>query len=518
MFKSLQKSIIPILIILILPTVIFSVYEIGTLHKNEKVIESIYTNQLDAILYSVNQYSEDVLNDWANSISSILNQDKSTVKENLENFFLTTPVVNCLFLYNPETKTLNTFGKDCYKTHFETSLITLVKELVMEQDSVLTKLNTYLRGGYRKIETFILPESNYQTFIFAYKLKDTVQYILVVHSPERFINEVLDPKIQEIAREKFDIAISKTGSDSVVYNSDRKNIPEVVLHKKPLWLIKNYDIGIELKDRTIADLAKSRSSRNLILIGIIDLLLLLSIWFIFRNINKQMELAKLKSDFVSNVSHEIRTPLALIQMYIESLEMGRVRTKEKINEYYNVILQETQRLTGIVNKILSFSQIESGKKQFSFSELHLNDIVETVFKSFTLVLERNNFVTELNLAPDLPIIKGDKEAIADILVNLIDNSMKYSDQEKYIGIKTSWNNTYAIIRITDKGIGIAPKDQKNIFDKFYRVTEKDLALKAKGSGLGLTIVKHIIDAHNGNIEVKSERGAGTEFTLYFPRN
>ena len=514
MFKSLQKSIIPILIILILPTVIFSVYEIGTLRKNEKVIESIYTNQLDAILYSVNQYSEDVLNGWASSIGSILDQDKSTVKTNLEEFFLTTPVVNCLFLYNPETKTLNTFGSDCYKTDFKTPLLKLVKD----QDSALARLNTYLKGGYRKIETFILPESNYQVFAFAHNLKNTVQYVFVVHSPERFINEVLDPKIQEIAREKFDIAISKSGSDSVIYNSDRKNFPGVVLHKKPLWLIKNYDIGIELKDRTISDLAKSRSSRNLILIGIIDLLLLLSIWFIFRNINKQMELAKLKSDFVSNVSHEIRTPLALIQMYIESLEMGRVKTQEKTNEYYNVILQETQRLTGIVNKILNFSQIESGKKQYSFTELQLNDVIETVFKSFALVLERNSFTTELNLAPDLPLIQGDKESIADILVNLIDNAMKYSDQEKYIGIKTSWNNTYAIIRITDKGIGIAPKDQKNIFDKFYRVTEKNLALKAKGSGLGLTIVKHIIDAHNGNIEVKGERGAGTEFTLYFPRN
>jgi len=96
--------------------------------------------------------------------------------------------------------------------------------------------------------------------------------------------------------------------------------------------------------------------------------------------------------------------------------------------------------------------------------------------------------------------------------------MKYSNSEKYIKIQTQWNDRFVILRVMDKGIGIAQKDQKNIFDKFYRVTEKDLALKAKGSGLGLTIVKHIVDAHKGNIEVKSESGAGTEFTLYFPFN
>ncbi len=514
MFKSLKKSIVLILIILILPTIIFSVYEIGTLRKNEQVIESIYTNQLDAILYSINQYSEDVMNGWASSLISIFDQPEAAALKELDEFFSTAPVANCLFLYSEETRQLGSFGQDCERLYLQDPIL----KLIQDQDSVLTKLKTYLRGGYRKIETFILPSSNYEVFAFAHYFQDSTQYIFVVHNPKRFINEVLDPKIQEIAMEKFDIAISNSGNDSVIYNSDRKNIPAIMLHKKPLWLIKNYDIGIELKDRTISDLAKSRTRKNLILIGIIDLVLLLSIWFIFRNINRQMELAKLKSDFVSNVSHEIRTPLALIQMYIESLEMGRVSSKEKIKEYYTVILQETQRLTGIVNKILNFSQIESGKRRYSFAEVQLNEVIDTVLRSFTLVLEKNGFKTELNLANDLPLIRADRESIADILVNLIDNSMKYSNSEKYIKIQTQWNDRFVILRVMDKGIGIAHKDQKNIFDKFYRVTEKDLASKAKGSGLGLTIVKHIVDAHKGNIEVKSESGAGTEFTLYFPFN
>lgn len=512
MFKSLQKSIVLILVILVLPTIIFSLYEIGSLKKNEQVIESIYNNQLDAILYSVNQYTEDVISSWADAIVSEIDQDGNADTDGIEEFFSRTPIEKCFFIYDMQSRQLALFGTGCELLKQKSK----IKSLLQKEDSVFNKMQTYVREGYRKIETFIFPGSDYQISAFAHILKQSTIIVLIVHDPGRFINEVLDPKIQEIAKEKFDIAILKSGTDSVIYNSDRQNIPQTVMHKKPLWIIKNYDIAIELKDRTITDLAKSRTRKNIILIGIVDLVLLLGIWLIYRNVNKQMELARLKSDFVSNVSHEIRTPLALIQMYIESLEMGRVTSKEKIQEYYSVILQETQRLTGIVNKILNFSQIESGKRRYAFGEVKLNEAVNKVITSFKLVLDRNNFKTALNLSDDLPVLLADRESIADVLVNMIDNAIKYSDSEKYIEIQTGYDQKYVLLRITDKGVGISQKDQKNIFDKFYRVTEKNLALKAKGSGLGLTIVKHIVDAHNGKIEVKSEPGNGTEFTVYFP--
>ena len=512
MFRTLKKSIVLILIILILPTAIFSLYEIGTLRDNEQVIESIYNNQLDAILYSVNQYSEDVLNDWASSIIMFLNKNGENAPGQIDEFFAQIPAENCLFVYNNETQYLQSTGYECKELNLSES----IRKLILDQDSTLKKILTYLQGGYRKIETFVLPDSDRQVMIFAHEQGNSNEFIALVLDPNRFINEVLDPKIQEIAREKFNIAISKSGSDQFIYTSDRQNIPASISHKRPLWLLKNYDIGIELIDRTITDLAKERTRTNLIVIGIIDIVLLLSIWLIFRNIHRQMELAKLKSDFVSSVSHEIRTPLALIQMYIESLEMDRVKSQEKVKEYYNVILQETQRLTGIVNKILNFSQIESGKRRYSMGEVHLNEIVDTVIKSFSLVLEKNGFETVLNLSDNLPAIWADRESIADILVNLVDNAMKYSDSKKYIEIQTQSMDSKVILKVIDKGIGITLNDQKNIFDKFYRVTEKNLALKAKGSGLGLTIVKHIIDAHKGKIEVKSEKGAGTEFIIILP--
>jgi two-component system phosphate regulon sensor histidine kinase PhoR len=254
----------------------------------------------------------------------------------------------------------------------------------------------------------------------------------------------------------------------------------------------------------------------LLLIGIVDLILLLGIGIIYFNMKKQMELSQLKTDFISNVSHEIRTPLALISMYIETLELGRVPSKEKIQEYYQIILQETQRLSGIVNKILSFSQIENKKRTYSYALADINEIVCRVAETYRLSLEKKGFTYTVECASELPKVSIDGEAVADAVVNLIDNAAKYSNDEKDIFIKTGCNKEWIYIEVTDKGLGISENEQKHIFDKFYRVTEKNLALKAKGSGLGLAIVKHIMDSHNGKIAVRSQKEKGSTFSLMFP--
>ena len=229
-----------------------------------------------------------------------------------------------------------------------------------------------------------------------------------------------------------------------------------------------------------------------------------------------LELAQMKSDFVSNVSHEIRTPLSLISMYIESLERGMVKTPIKLNEYYAIIMQETQRLTSIVNKILNFSQLESGKRKFSFQSTNLNEILKSVIASFKVNLENQEFEWDIEELEDEVEVVADKEAITDAVVNLIDNAIKYSDSRKKIDLKVGTSGNEAFIEVGDHGIGISKNEQKHIFDKFYRVTQKNLAYKAKGSGVGLSIVRQIVEAHEGHISLKSKSGVGTSFRLYFP--
>ncbi len=512
MNRTLKSTILILFVIIFLPTIIFSIYEIGSLRSNEKVIENIYNNQLDAILYSVNQYSEDVISSWANRLELILSSKKNNKTEALLDFIHTTSSVSKVMQFNSDNQIVLSVPPILSSSSFGKSM----QALLIKNDSVLKNLNTYLQGGYRKLETFTLNDTTDQLVVFAFQQDNDFLYNAIVFNPVRFINEVLDPKIQEIAQNEFAISAFFEESDSIIYSSDKQFQMTEVSQKKRFWLMPHYSLGIELKNVTINDLVKSRSKKDLILIGIVDFGLILGLWLIFRNVKKHLELSQLKSDFVSNVSHEIRTPLALISMYIETLELGRIESKEKVKEYYTIIFQETQRLSGIVNKILNFSQIESGKKVYKFSSVNINDIVLDVVKTFNYNLEVQGFKYKTHCSAKLPEIQVDADAVTDVLINIIDNAMKYSMDEKYIEITTTFDKSWAYINISDKGIGISEKELKHIFDKFYRVTEKNLALKAKGSGLGLTIVKHIMDSHGGKIEVKSKKGEGTVFKLLFP--
>jgi len=204
-------------------------------------------------------------------------------------------------------------------------------------------------------------------------------------------------------------------------------------------------------------------------------------------------------------------------MFSETLEMDRVKTEEKKKEYYSIISNEANRLSKIVNSILNFSKMEAGKRQFNFVDSYLNDVVENVYRSYKFHLEQKGFTFYLKKDENIPIIRVDEEAVSEAIVNLIDNAVKYSNDKKEIVIKTGQENNFAFVEVEDKGVGIPEKDQKKIFDKFFRVSSGNVH-NVKGSGLGLSIVNHIVDAHKGKIELISVVGKGSKFKLQFPYN
>jgi two-component system phosphate regulon sensor histidine kinase PhoR len=288
-----------------------------------------------------------------------------------------------------------------------------------------------------------------------------------------------------------------------------------VQQERPLWIFPEYKIGISLVGQTIEELVQQRALTNILLIGLLTLVLILGVWIVYRNIKKEVEIAQIKSDFVSNVSHELRTPLSLISMFSETLEMDRVKTEEKKKEYYSIISSEANRLSKIVNSILNFSKMEAGKRQFNFVESYLNDVVENVYRSYKFHLEQKGFTFHLTKDETIPIIKIDEEAVSEAMVNLVDNAVKYSDNKKEITIRTGKENNFAFVEVEDKGIGIPDKDQKKIFEKFFRVSSGNVH-NIKGSGLGLSIVKYIMDAHKGEIKLNSKIGEGSKFKILFP--
>jgi len=274
-------------------------------------------------------------------------------------------------------------------------------------------------------------------------------------------------------------------------------------------------LAIKYRGTTIADIGSRFLRYNYIVLASLSVLMVGGIWLTYRNVSREMNLARLKSDFVANVSHELRTPLALIRLYAETLELGRLTAKEKYQEYFRIIREESERLTALINNILDFSRIEAGRKEYEFKETDLAELVRSTLDSYRFQIEQNGFTFEENISVDIPPVTVDREAIARSLLNLVNNALKYSKDQKYIAVSLHRTNGQVNLEVRDHGIGIPPNEQEKIFEKFYRCGDP-LVHNIKGSGLGLSLVRHIARAHGGDVLVESTPEKGSKFTIALP--
>jgi signal transduction histidine kinase len=273
--------------------------------------------------------------------------------------------------------------------------------------------------------------------------------------------------------------------------------------------------AIKYPGTTIADLGAKFLRYNYTVLAALSLLMIGGIFLTYRNVSREMNLARLKSDFVANVSHELRTPLALIRLYAETLELGRLNAKEKYQEYFRIIREESERLTALINNILDFSRIEAGRKEYEFKETNLPELVRSTLDSYRFQIEQNGFAFEENISRDIPPLNVDREAIARSLLNLVNNALKYSKDQKYIGVSLYRADSCVKLEVLDHGMGIPPAEQEKIFEKFYRCGDP-LVHNIKGSGLGLSLVRHIVRAHGGDVQVESAPEKGSKFTIALP--
>ncbi|HYM09001.1 MAG TPA: HAMP domain-containing sensor histidine kinase [Terriglobales bacterium] len=273
-------------------------------------------------------------------------------------------------------------------------------------------------------------------------------------------------------------------------------------------------LAIKLRGTTLAAIGERFARISFLTLAGLSLVLAGGIALTYRNVTKEMALARLKSDFVSNVSHELRTPLSLIRLYAETLEMGRLTSPEKYQEYYRIIRKESERLTALINNILDFSRIEAGRKEYDFRETDMSELVHNTLDSYRYQLEQSGFQFEEKI-DDVPPMRVDREAMARSLLNLVNNALKYSQDRKYIGVNLYRDNGSVKLEVVDQGIGIPHQEQQKIFEKFYRVGDP-LVHNTKGSGLGLSLVRHIVQAHGGEVSVDSAPGQGSKFTIVLP--
>ncbi len=249
---------------------------------------------------------------------------------------------------------------------------------------------------------------------------------------------------------------------------------------------------------------------------LVAIVLLGGVVLALRTASREMRLSQMKSDFVSNVSHELRTPLASIRVFAEFLRLGRVNSPEKSREYGEYIETETGRLTGLLNNILDFARIESGRKMYRFQASDVEQIVADTLKTFEIRLRHNGFRMTLESPHGpLPPVVLDPDAITQAVGNLLDNAVKYSGGSRGISVTIARSGRWIVISIKDRGIGISRDEQKKIFERFHRVGT-GLVHDVKGSGLGLSIVSHIVQAHGGSVTVESDPGKGSTFSIRLP--
>jgi two-component system phosphate regulon sensor histidine kinase PhoR len=233
-------------------------------------------------------------------------------------------------------------------------------------------------------------------------------------------------------------------------------------------------------------------------------------------VRREAVLSKLQSDFVSKVSHELRTPLTSIRMFVETLQLKRVTSPQEVDACLDVLNRETARLTSRIERLLDWGRMEAGKRVYESAPEHVEDIVTQALEAFDANFVGRHEPVSVDLAEGLPTVHVDRSAIVDALVNLLTNANKYSPERGKIRLTARADERHVRISVIDQGMGIARREHRRIFDKFYRSNEL-LSSDVEGSGLGLAIVRHVIQAHGGRVELESELGRGSTFTLVLPR-
>lgn len=497
----LQISVV-LLLIAALPIAYIFIRQASELTENEAMVQNVYEQQLETILFTINQNSENILYSWINRIDLPVEQHSLVMEQIVDGLLQNNKSLVHIAFFDIETGQQTALYGDSVHVKVD-----------RPNKALIRKLASFIDQNYQRIEG--VKHDNYISLYFVLRLSDNkCMGAFKIHS-DTFVEQNLGPSIQQISQNRFHISVVDTSAVLNAASSADVVERDQTTHYSSMWYLPGYRAQIALQNASIKELVKSRSQYDVYVFWGLVVVVLIGLVFAIYTIRREMKLAELKSEFVSNVSHEIRTPLALISMYAETLLMKRVKNTEKADEYLHVIVNETDRLATIVNRILTFSKIDRNKREYHFTDVDVNLLIDEIVNNFRPHFSQKNIECNLVKSGSLHIF-ADKDSVAEALINLIDNAVKYSrDDHPKIEISSVLKNDYVYIHVEDNGIGISAKHQKLIFDKFYRVTQGNLAHKAKGSGIGLNIVQEIMKRHKAKVEVKSEPGKGSTFSLIF---
>ena len=343
---------------------------------------------------------------------------------------------------------------------------------------------------------------------------------------ERYFRQKVLPKAIRDALSEFSdggehrpIISVEDGQGHIIYSTDPLSDTDLwrTEARRPFgFVFTDWSVTLATRHATAAEVAHRNFALNLGLSAALAAVLLCGLMLALRYASREMKLSQMKNEFVSNVSHELRTPLASIRVFGELLRLGRFGGVDKAREYGDFIETESRRLTQLINNILDFASIESGRKTYRFERSDLREVVAATLRSFEVRLSKEGFRLHLEgIDAPLPTVVIDGGAIGQSLSNLLDNAVKYSRDARDIDVSLRRNGDFVVISVRDHGIGIPRGEQRKIFDRFHRVST-GLVHDVKGSGLGLAIVRHIVEAHHGRVTVESRPDEGSTFSIHLP--
>jgi len=505
MRNRLTQLTLVLIVIIALPVALFFARSISELSDNEKMLHKVFDKQLQSILYSLNQHTEVLFGLWSARLDMAWQVDTQKVTEVVEELRWKNPSIIALsFSEVDQDKKLFSSGDFSHP----------VVSLLRPDPAMLVKLKEHIGSGYQQVASAGNEKGTLLYFLLSGDAKNMVCQIWI--DPTLFIESNLSLIIQQVSPDLFDVSVAYENQSQAIPDDSLKSDMEWTVSQSS-WYLPGYRFQIRPTNKTIEDLVSERTQKNYLLLSITLMVVLIGGGFLIFAVRREMHLAALKAEFVSNVSHELRTPLALMNMYTETLLLKRLKDKNREEEYLNVIHRETKRLSDMVNRILNFSKMERGQRKYKMIECSVNQLIIDAITLFKPNFEKNKVNISYLVLPDDQYIMADREAIIEVLVNLLDNAINYNNaDQKTIVVRAKVKAGAVLVEVEDNGIGIPAGELGKIFDKFYRITKGDLANEVKGSGLGLNIVYQIMKFHKGKVSVESQPGKGSCFIMHFP--
>lgn len=463
--------------LLAIPVLFVAVNTLISTQEDKELLGDIYSRQMQNLHYSINQQ----------------------LKEIVINYFETYERVSLLRSDGLLKAKLNwdeSFSKNQKDlTRFKEQIL-----LGLTNESVATKNGSSIQLVSKDSLLYALKRNDKEALVF---------------KKEIFIRTEIVPLLELNSNENIRIELLGPDDKRPLFSKGTINSNQV-FSEQPLLFWSEMTLRLQLTDESIEGIQSQRRTRTYAVIGISILFSVVVFIAFFSIYQKEKQLSSLKTDFVANVSHELKTPLSLIRMNAESLQLGRVKSEEKVKHYLSVIISESERLSHLIQNILNFSKLESGKKTYQFTAVDLNAMINQVMEQYAILFHQKGFEVKLELAETNPNIYADTNDLTEILLNLLDNAVKYSKEKKLIEIKTAESDSLVTLSLKDSGIGISKNDLNQIMQPFYRV-ENSLTQQTKGTGLGLSLVKQLMEACEGKISFKSEMNKGTIVQLEFKK-